>query len=198
MQCPVCSTVMEGDIKRKIYADFHCVNDACPSKAIDYCPHIEVMMIGDGKKVPWHCVSYHIPFKDWDDTWMIMEANEKNKETTLYERYSFLMSEKKFFEQDEFLTPGFITVKDAKTIWEMTMLISVNQFMPLHINDKIPETAKELFRSIKNLELFEDYAYSSYTGTGYYNHYPAPVAPPPALAISNDDDYSGDMGCCWD
>src|ERR1700729_2160800 len=121
MKCPICSAEMEcrSPIRNKVYADFHCFNSTCATQKISYRPHIEVVMING--KAPWRCIAYHLPFQDWDNSWLIIEGNENNKETTLFDRTSYLMSEKKFVENT-----NSSAVKDTMAMWEMTILVNVN------------------------------------------------------------------------
>lgn len=168
MQCPLCFSVMECRTPaQNNQADFHCFNDDCDSKNINYRPHIGVVL--SKAPTPHRCISYHLPFKEYDGTWLILEGDIQSRTTTLYERNSFVMSEKVPFDDvNDNPTPGFMTVKDNATIWDMGLMVSVNQFMRLPIDDKTHVNAKDIFKTINNLELYVDYSET------YSTHYSGP------------------------
>lgn len=164
MKCPVCLEKMEcrSPIIKKVLADFHCFNDKCDSIKTSYRPHIGVVLSKDGK-APARCISYHLPFKEmWEDNWFIVEGSEVNKETTLFERYSFLMSDKKF--DDNKNTAG---KEKIETIWDMEMIVTVNKFLRFPIGEFTQFRAKDVYRTLTALELYTDYSYNS---GGYYNN----------------------------
>lgn len=172
MKCPVCFSIMEcrNPVKQSIQADFHCFNDGCDSKNINYRPHIGVVL--SKAPAPHRCLSYHLPFKENDGTWLILEGEEQADITSLYERNSFVMSEKVIFDDtNDNPTPGFMTVKDNATIWDMGLMVSVNQFMRLPINQETHIKANDIFKVINGLELYVDYS-------GTYTHYSSPYYKP--------------------
>lgn len=192
MKCPLCKVEMECRTPpaKKIYADFHCWNDQCPSTAINYRPHVGVVLAASS--APGRCISYHLPFKEWDG-WYVLEGSEINNETNLYERSYFWMTDKVFEEKTEDREALATTVNDGLILWENELITNITPYMRTPINDNAHITFSKLCDTVKQIQIYEDYSYS-YNAHSYYNNQNSNSQVPPATLGEMAEYFEG--WCC--
>lgn len=173
MNCPCCQSIMysKSPIRDNVYMDLHCHNQECPSKELNYTPHIEVVL--SQTKAPWRVRSYHLAFKEKAgyrdmDTWYILEGTPT--ETSLHIRYSYKMTEKIIFDEDNSITSGFITKKDNAQIWENDLVISIDKFIPIRSGTEMHKDAQKVFENLKSIDIYTDYGYD-YSNNNYYKNW---------------------------
>lgn len=195
MLCSVCQSVLksqEGSTD-KVYMDLHCWNDKCPSMSIKYRPHIRVVLAQS--PAPCRIIAYHLPFLDKGYTtrspeiWYILEGDEQDKITTLYERTMYVEADKITVPEteDDLIIGHPVFVKQATTSRENLFLISFNQFLRISASDKMHEEAEKIYRRLKDVDIWEDY--SNYSSS--YSYPTAAYAKMKEYESEYNDDYWG-------